>query len=167
MQGGKPLEEPFEASGHESFESGWKFRLRMVSPQAGHLYLLNEGPTADGGVNYRVLFPIASVNQGSAQLRANEPVWTGWYVFDERPGVEKLWIVWATEAVGVLEAVRDGVNPIDQGVVRHPDQLDSIREWITRQAANQPAMERDDATRQTVVRGRSEALISFVELRHR
>jgi len=129
MKDGEPLGEPFEASGQESFESGWKFRLRMVSPQAGHLYLINEGP-ASGGVNYRIIFPISSINNGSAQLAANEPVWTAWYVFDERPGVEKLWIVWATFAVRPLEAVRDKVNPIDQGDVGDPAQRDSIRAWL-------------------------------------
>src|SRR5262249_58685142 len=72
MKDGEPLEEPFEASGQETFESGWKFRLRTVSPQAGHLYLLNERPAAGGGVNYRNIFPISFINHGSAQLSAKD-----------------------------------------------------------------------------------------------
>ena len=167
MKDGKQLEEPFEASGRESFESGWKFRLRTVSPQAGHLYLLNERAGADGGVNYRIIFPISSINNGSEQLAADKPVWTAWYVFAERPGVEKLWIVWATSAVGVLEAVKDKVNPIDQGLVSDPAKRDSIREWLGQQAANQTASEWDNASRQTVVRGRSEVVVSLIRLEHR
>lgn len=167
MKDGEPLGEPFEASGHESFESGWKVRLRMVSPQAGHLYLLNEGPAPGGGVNYRILFPSASINDGSARLAADEPVWTDWFVFDGGPGVERLWVVWAPLAVGVLEAVREKVNPIDQGVVGDPARCDSIREWLAQQAANKAATEWDDATRRTVVRGRSEVLVSLIKLEHR
>ncbi|MGH9753464.1 MAG: protein kinase domain-containing protein [Blastocatellia bacterium] len=163
MRDGKPFDEPFEASGGESFESGWKFRLRLVSPQAGFLYLLNEGPAA----SYRLLFPIASINHGSARIGANEPVLAGWYVFAERPGVEKLWIVWAAQAVNDFEAVREKVNPVDQGVVSETAHRDSIREWLARHAANQPLAEQDYNARQTVVRGRGEVLVSLIELEHR
>jgi serine/threonine protein kinase len=163
VKDGKPLDEPFEASGGESFESGWKFRLRIVSPQDGYLYLLNEGPAA----SHRLLFPIGSINHGSARIAANEPVLTGWYVFGERPGVEKLWVVWAALAVNELEAVREKVNPVDQGIVGDAAQRDSIRAWLTRHAANRAATERDGATRQTIVRGRGEALVNLIELEHR
>jgi serine/threonine protein kinase len=163
MRDGKPLDEPFEASGHESFESGWKFRLRLVSPQDGYLYLLNEGPAE----SHRLIFPIGSINHGSAKIAANEPFLTSWYVFAERPGVEKLWVVWAAVAVNELEAVREKVNPVDQGVVGDAAQRDSIRAWLARHAANRVAMERDGATRQTVVRGRGEVLVNLVELEHR
>ena len=163
MRDGKPLDEPFEASGGESFESGWKFRLRLVSPQGGYLYLLNEGPVE----SHRLLFPIGSINHGSARITANEPVLTGWYVFAERPGVEKLWIVWAALAVNELEAVKEKVNPVDQGVVGDAAQRDSIRAWLARHAANRAATERDVPTRQTVVRGRGEVLVNLIELEHR
>jgi hypothetical protein len=163
MRDGKPIDEPFEASGGESFESGWKLRLRLVSPQDGYLYLLNEGPAA----SHRLLFPIGSINHGSARIAANEPVMTGWYVFAERPGVEKLWVVWAASEVNELEAVREKVNPVDQGVVNDAAQRDSIRAWLTRRAANRAATERDSATRQTMVRGRGEVLVNLIELEHR
>jgi hypothetical protein len=163
MRDGKPLDEPFKASGHENFESGWKFRLRLVSPQDGYLYLLNEGPAE----SHRLIFPIGSINQGSARITANEPFLTSWYVFAERPGVEKLWVVWAALAINELEAVREKVNPVDQGVVGDAAQRDSIRAWLTRHAANGFAMKWDDATRQTVVRGRGEVLVNLIELEHR
>ncbi|MDQ2855607.1 MAG: serine/threonine protein kinase, partial [Acidobacteriota bacterium] len=41
---GKAYDRPFETSGQEIFENGWKFQLNISSPQAGYLYLLNEGP---------------------------------------------------------------------------------------------------------------------------
>jgi hypothetical protein len=163
MRDGKPFDEPFEASGLESFESGWKFRLRLVSQQDGYLYLLNEGPAE----SHRLLFPISSINQGSARIAANEPVLTSWYVFADRPGVEKLWVVWAALAVNELEAVREKVNPVDQGVVGDAAQRDSIRAWLARHAANKVATERDGATRQTVVRGCGEVLVNLIELEHR
>jgi len=163
MRDGKTLDGPFEASGHESFESGWKFRLRLVSPQDGYLYLVNEGPEE----SYRLLFPISSINQGSARIAANEPVLSSWYVFAERPGVEKLWVVWAASAVSELEAVREKVNPVDQGLVNDAAQRDSIQALLTRRAANEVAQVRDGANQQTVVRGRGEVLVNLIELEHR
>jgi serine/threonine protein kinase len=164
---GEPLDEPFEASGHESFESGWKFRLRLSSPQPGYLYLLNEGPASDGGENYRLLFPISPINHGSARIAANEPLLTGWYVFAERPGIEKLWIVWAAAPVNELEAVSGKVNSIDQGVVGAAVRRDSIREWLARRAAGKIVTERDGDARQTVIRGRDDVLASLIKLEHR
>jgi serine/threonine protein kinase len=167
MRNGETLDEPFEASGHESFESGWKFQFHLISPQAGYLYLLNEEPVSGGDVNYRIIFPIPYINHGSARIAANEPVKTGWYVFAERPGVEKLWVVWAALAAQPLEAIKDKVNPVDQGVVSGATQRDSIREWLARHAANKISTGKGDGARQTVVRGRGDVLAGLIELEHR
>jgi serine/threonine protein kinase len=167
MRNGEAFDKPFEASGHESFESGWKFRFRVVSPQAGYLYLLNEGPASGGDVNYRIIFPIASVNHGSARVEANRQVLTGWYVFSERAGVEKLWVVWAALAAQPLEEIKEKVNPVDQGVVSDTTRRDSIKEWLAMRAANKIATQSGEGGRQTVVRGRGDVLASLIELTHR
>ncbi|HEX5081682.1 MAG TPA: protein kinase [Blastocatellia bacterium] len=167
MLNGEPLDEPFEASGSESFESGWKFHLRFSSPQPGYLYLLNEGPAAGAAGNFRLLFPILSVNHSSARIGANEPVVTGWYVFADEPGTEKLWIVWAAAPVNELEAVRDKVNPVDQGIVSDAARRDSIRDWLARRGASKIVVERDGGARQIIVRGRGDVLASLIRLEHR
>jgi serine/threonine protein kinase len=167
MRNGKELEAPFEASRHESFESGWKFRLRLVSPQSGYLYLLNEGPASDGGeINFSIIFPISSVNDGSALIPANEPVLTGWYFFAKRPGVEKLWVVWTELAALPLEAIKDKVNPVDRGVISDAVQQHSIRKWLATQAANEIPTENSDGARQSVVRGRGNVVASLIKLNH-
>ncbi|HEX2490957.1 MAG TPA: serine/threonine-protein kinase [Blastocatellia bacterium] len=167
MRNGETLDEPFEASGRESFESGWKFRFHLVSPQAGYLYLLNEGPAYGGDVNYRIIFPISSINHGSARVEADQQVSTGWYVFSERPGVEKLWVVWAALAAQPLESIKDKVNPVDQGVVSDTTRRDSIREWLAMRAADKITTESGEGARQTVVRGRGDVLARLIELTHR
>jgi serine/threonine protein kinase len=167
MRNGKPLDEPFEASGREIFESGWKFRLRFVSSQDGYLYLLNEGLASDGGENYRIIFPISSINQGSARITANKPLVTGWYVFAERAGIEKLWVVWTALAAQPLEMIKDKANPVDQGVVSDTAWRDSTREWLARHAAGEVATVRDDGARQTIVKGRGDVLAGLIKLEHR
>jgi serine/threonine protein kinase len=167
MRNGEAFDEPFEASGHESFESGWKFRFRVISPQAGYLYLLNEGPASGGEVNYRIIFPISSVNHGSSRVEANQQILTGWYVFSERAGVEKLWVVWAALAAQTLEEIKDKVNPVDQGVVSDTTRRDSIREWLAMRAADKISTQSGEGARQTIVRGRGDVLARLIELTHR
>jgi hypothetical protein len=91
---------------------------------------------------------------------------TGWYVFAERPGVEKLWVVWTALAVQPFEAIKDKANPVDQGVVSDTAHRDSISEWLARHAADKIATERDDGARQTVVRGWGDVLASLIRLEH-
>ena len=92
---------------------------------------------------------------------------TTWYVFSERPGVEKLWIVWAALAAQPLEAIKDKVNPVDQGVVSDTTKRDSIREWLARRAADKISTQSGEGSLQTVVRGRGDVLARLIELTHR
>ncbi len=167
MRGGQEYQAPFEASGQEIFESGYKFRLNLVSPQAGWLYLLNEGPTAGGAISYVMVFPIPSLNGGSAQLAAGQAIQTGWYLFTEHEGTEKFWLVWAAQSVAELEAVKGMVNPRDKGAISDPHQLNAVRALLNQHAQAAPEAVKDKVKEQTNVRGRGETLIHLVELKHR
>src|SRR5262249_34443239 len=103
---GKPYQQEFQSSGREIFEGGWKFRLNLVSPQGGFLYLLNQEP----GDTYRLIFPLSSRNSGSAYIGANERHETDWYFFDDKTGTERFRLVWSADPVPQLEALRELVN---------------------------------------------------------
>ncbi|MDX2031366.1 MAG: serine/threonine-protein kinase [Blastocatellia bacterium] len=166
VRNGQPFREPFEATGRELFEDGWKFRFQFSSPQAGFLYLLNEGPVAKGAISYQFLFPFPSINDGSAQLNANQPLQTGWYVIGEEKGTERLLLIWAKERVPELEAVKGVVNPVDQGGIADPAQLNAVRQFLSRHVPLKPEIEAGRARKQTTVRGKSDVLIYTVELEH-
>jgi serine/threonine protein kinase len=166
MRDGKPYQEPFESSGQEIFENGWKFRLNFSSPQAGFLYLLNEGPAAGGVITFHLLFPTPSINAGLAQLAVHQSMQTGWYLFDEHQGTEKFWLVWAAAPVRELEAVRGVVNPQDLGVIREPSQISAVRAFLTAHASAKPEVEKDKVKKQTNLRGRGEILVNLIELEH-
>jgi len=165
MRDDKPYQAPFESTGQEIFENGWKFKLNFSSPQLGYLYLLNEGPTSGGAISFSLLFPFPSINSGSAQIAAGQRVQTGWYVLSEHQGTERLWLVWAAQPVGGLEAVKGVVNPRDKGVISDPAQLDAVRRLLSDYPAARP--EKDSVKEQMNVRGRSEVLLNLVELKHR
>jgi serine/threonine protein kinase len=166
MRSGKPYQEPFESSGQEIFENGWKFRFNAASQQTGYLYLLNEGPDSRGGTSYNLLYPTPSANNGSAQLSASQQMQTGWYLFDENQGTEKFWIVWSEQAVKELEAVKGVVNPQDKGTIKDKAQSDAIRDLLTKNNSTKPEIVKDTAKKQTNVKGKGVILVNLVELEH-
>jgi hypothetical protein len=167
MRDEQPFGEPFEASGREIFENGWKIRLNFDSSQPGFLYLLNEGLIAKGAISYHVLFPFPTINDGSAQIAANQTIQTVWYLVGENEGTEKLLIIWAAQPVSELEAVKGVVNPTDKSLISDSTQLSAVREFLRRNSQSSHEMETDRIRKQTSVRGRGEVLVHTVELEHR
>jgi len=166
VRNGKPYQNAFASSGQEIFESGWKFRMEITSPQSGCLYLLNEGPAPSGDITYNMLFPAPSTNSGSPFLEANQRVQTGWMVFVEQQGTEKFWMVWAAEAVPELEAVKESVNQKDKGEIRDNDQADAVREFLRKNSASKPKIEVDRNNKQTNVKRAGPILVNLIELEH-
>lgn len=166
IRDGKPYQEPFESSGQEIFENGWKFRLNASSPQAGHLYLLNEGPDGKGSTSYNLLYPTPSTNNGTAKLAADQQMQTGWFVFDENQGTEKFWVVWSLQPVSELEAVKGVVNPEDKGTIKDAGQAAAVREFLAKHSSSKPTMEKDSARKQTNLKGKGDFMVSLVELEH-
>jgi hypothetical protein len=159
---GKLYQAEFQSSGREIFEPGWKFKLNLISPQEGFLYLLNQEP----GGNYVLLFPLPSYNNGSAHIEANQRLQTDWYIFDDEPGTEQFRLVWAAQPMPELEQFRVLVNPIDQGRISDPAQSQVVREFLQRYPASQLEIDQDHQNRQTNVRGRGAVLVALVELEH-
>jgi serine/threonine protein kinase len=167
MRDGRVYQDPFESTGQEIFESGWKFKLNFGSPQPGYFYLLNEGPTSGGAISYSLLFPSPSINNGSAQTAADQPIQTGWYFLSEHPGTERLWLVWAAQAVSELEAVKGVFNPKDKGVITDQRLLYSVRELLNGRSREPAEVKIDKIHKHTDVVSRSETIVHLVELEHR
>jgi serine/threonine protein kinase len=164
MRNGRPYQDPFDSSGQEIFENGWKFRMNVNSPQTGYLYLLNEGPAAGGETTYNMLFPAPSSNSGSPYVAANQKIETGWMVFDENQGTEKFWMIWAAEAVPELEAVKGVVNPTDKGEIKDSGQSKAVRQFLEKHSSA-PA-EKDKTKKQTNVKAKGNVLVHHLELEH-
>ena len=73
-----------------------------------------------------MLYPPVS---GSAALAANQPVETGWYVFDPNPGTERLWIVFARDPEPVLQ---DALAASDAGELKNSAQTGKLQEFLGR-----------------------------------
>ena len=164
VRDGQPYRDPFESSGLDIFESGWKFQFNIRSPQPGFFYLINQGPGAEGAPTLSLLYPTPSHREGSSVVGA-EVVRTDWYVFDENPGTEQFWVVWSVRPVPELEAAKRWVNPTDRGRVNDAQQATSIARLLSGLASSvNVAMDR--ATKRTVMEGRGEMLASRADLEH-
>lgn len=163
---GASYDQPFETSGQEIFENGWKFKMNISSPQDGYVYLLNEGPAASGAITYNMLFPEPKTNRGSAKVAANDRLQTAWMRFDEHQGIEKFWIVWSASSVKELEDVTGAVNPIEKGEIKEADQAKGVRNFLEKHSSPKPEVAKDSAGEKTTVKGTGNLLVSNVELKH-
>jgi len=158
MSGAQPVGGEIESSGSELYGNGWKFRVNVTPEQTGSLYMLNEGP-----VNYNVLFPTPANNNGGAQLDAHQKIQTGWYVFDENPGTEKLWIIWSAKPLSELDAIfKDAAQ--NKLAIRDSQQIKAIRDMIASYGPTEPEV--DKSKKQSTIGGRKEVLVSLLSLEH-
>jgi hypothetical protein len=165
MRDGKPYQEAFESSGQEIFEDGWKFRINLSSPEAGHLYLLNEGPDSAGNSTLKLLFPNPFQNNGSPNIASGQQTETGWMVFDKHQGTENFWLVWSAESVPEIEAVKGAVNKTDQGTIKDSTQAEAIRTFLTI-TRPKPEAQKDSDKKRTIVKAAGNVIVHRIELEH-
>jgi hypothetical protein len=140
--------------------------MNISSQQDGYLYLLNEGPAANGATTYNLLFPEPKTNGGSPKVMADNKLQTAWMSFDDHQGTEKFWLVWSASAMKELEAVTGAVNQQDQGQIKDPALANSVRDFLANHSSPKPEVVKDSAKKLTSVKGRGDLLVSFIELEH-
>ncbi|HYW72641.1 MAG TPA: serine/threonine-protein kinase [Pyrinomonadaceae bacterium] len=166
MRDGKPYQSEFQSSGQEIFENGWKFRMNLTSPQDGYLYLLDEGPASGDAISYDVLFPEPKTNGGSARATANQKLQTAWMRFDDNQGTEKFWMVWAAAPVKELEAVTGAVNDRDIGQIKDTAKARAVYDFLKQHSSPKPELTKDSGQDQSIVKARTDVLVSLIELKH-
>ncbi len=143
MAAGQPVGAPYFASPQDVFRAGWRFRLRAESREPGFLYVINDGPGEDGKNRLWVLFTASNSERN---------IETGWYVFDDTPGTEQVWLVWSANAVPDLRP----------GPVGEAPEADRIEALMNRFRLNSAPVGNGRVT----VEGQSDILATRLELRH-
>lgn len=166
MRNGKPFDQPYQTTGAAILENGYNVRLNLSSPQPGYLYLVNEGPAGNGIVTYNLLFPMPGMNDGSAQLEANQQQSTVWFELDKNQGTEKLWLIWAETAVPEFEAVKGVVNPTEKGTVTNPDQVTAIRRFLEQHVAARTEAQADAEGNINHLSAKGSVLVNLIRLEH-
>ena len=170
MRQGKPYQAPFRATGREIFENGWKVKFDFTLPQAGSLYLLNEGPGRDGKPDLSLVFPTPSVNQGSAQVMASTRVESAWLLLDNQAGREKFWLVWAVHPPPELERAREEMFAASQAgqqdpqIIRDPQLMQAVPALLAK--APLASATNDPANQQTSLEGHGDVVVGRLDLEH-
>jgi len=162
MRDGRPYQEPFQSSGQEIFENGYKFRLNISSPQSGYLYVFNDGPD-----ELTIIYPTPNTNRGSPELDADQTTQTNWNTFAGKTGTEKFWVVWSASAVKELEAAKDVAFNTKEGSLSDVVIVRSVREFLNSHSNPKLESTKDSARQRTNIRGSGDVVVKLVELEHR
>jgi len=168
---GKPYQDPFRLSDDINFEKDYRLRLNVASSQSGRLYLINEGPTANGEQTptFIVMFPSETANNGSVLLKEKQQIQIpekSWFQFDADQGTEKIWLIWSEQDVPELEAVKGFANLKDRGVIGSPGLRTAVDQFLKAHSAAAPSVERNQDKKETVVRANGEILVHVIKLEH-
>ena len=160
--------DPFTVAGELIFEKGDRVRLNVRSPEAGHLYIVSEGPrtgTAVPGFNF--LFPSTTANKNQSLLTAGKEVRLPeetWWQFDKDEGVERLWLIFAGDAVSELENAKKFASTETAGSVTDKAVNKSIQDLLTTYSATKPEAEKNDKA--TTVKTTDKILVYPIRLEH-
>jgi hypothetical protein len=166
MRDGKAYKEPFNSTGREIFENGWRFRLNISSTEAGFLYILNEGLDDKGKAIYTMLFPINGDARLAARQTAHIPAEPSYYYFTGEAGTEKIWIVWSKTQVPLMENLKSLVNPKDQGEISNQQQAEAVRAFLSSNIPSDANLTADTVNKLTRLTFSGDTLVHRAELEH-
>ena len=164
--GGQPMGAPEEYTGAEMFGNGWKFKFNVTPTEDGYFYLLNAAPQPDGSTEWNVLFPTLKNNNRQAKINGLRKQTFGWYVFDNIPGQEKLWLIWSSrEPIPVLEAAVKAATKTAL-VIKEPGQVVAVTDFLKTLEKQAPLVMADEQQKRTVIKSEHTTWACLVELRH-
>ncbi|MEP6787576.1 MAG: serine/threonine-protein kinase [Acidobacteriota bacterium] len=166
MRNGKPFETPFQSSGQEVFESGYKFRLNFVPDADGYMYVFNEGKNEQDSAGFWQLFPTPDPKTGAlvASVSAGQKIGTPQNTFEVggKNTTEVMWMIWTKEKRDDLEAVVRSAKP-PTGAVN----VDALRSFLEKFKDVKTEPVKDSANQRTIVKAKGDVVVHRFELEHR
>ncbi|MEN3329305.1 MAG: eukaryotic-like serine/threonine-protein kinase [Acidobacteriota bacterium] len=168
FRNGEPYQNPFTQPGELIFEQDYQIRVHIRSPQNGYLYVFNEGPPkATARPQFVVVFPSSTANNGSSEVEAEQVVQIPertWLQFDAEQGTEKLWLVFAEQALPELEAAKGYASERTRMLITVPSVNKDVQNFLNNGSLPKPTSERGD--RQTTLKAPGKLLVYPIKLEH-
>lgn len=165
MYDDKPLGQAFDATGREYFHTGDRFVLNIVTNEAGALYVVEEGLDEKGATEWNIMFPTREINQGEPLLAAQQTIKTGRYRFTGGVGVERVWLVWATQRTQVLDPIfRDASG---DGVIHNPAQQAQLQDFFKQNESSSTELIQDESTERAILKGRGAVIVRRLDFSHK
>ena len=166
----KPFESPFQLAKEMLFESDYQIRLNISSQQSGFLYVLNEGPhEKEQPADFVLLFPSPTSNGGSALISENQPIQIpekSWIKFDKEKGTERVWLVFAPNAVPDLEPIRSYASQKTRGLITDAGLRDNVQQFFRSNGAAKASVEESVERKETRILSRNAILVHLINLEH-
>jgi serine/threonine protein kinase len=162
---GKSLGQPFDATGRDYFHTGDTFALNIFGRESGALYLIDEGRDDKGMTEWNILFPTKEINRGESALAAQQTIKTGWYRFTGSTGVERVWMVWATQRTPLLDSIfRDAIA---DGVIHDATQQAQLQNFFKQYQSSPTELIQDETKARALLRGHGDVLVRRLDFSHK
>ena len=166
----KPFDVPFQLAKEIVFERDYQIRLNVSSRQPGFLYILNEGPhEKDQPAEFVVLFPSTTTSEGSALITEKQRIQIperSWIQFDTEKGTERIWLIFAPNAISELEPIRSYATQKTRGLITDAAVRDSVQQFLRTHAGDKPTVQQNGESKETRVSSTSNILVHFIDLEH-
>ena len=167
MQHGKEYQEPLKSNGEETFESGDKFQLTVLSPEPAYVYIINEGPAEANDTNVTMIYPNRTTNNGSATLGANQSIQSDWITFRGPAGDDNFWIVWSLSPVDQLEAAKNEAFNHPRGGLTERTWV-AVKQFLKLKQSEVNVMSRHyKETQKAIANGKGDLLVTLAQFKHR
>jgi len=167
MRDGKKFQEPFESSGQEIFENGYQFQMRLNTSENGFLYLFSEGLNNKGEKVFQIIFPTPLRNGGSAEVKAEQKIETGWNEFGGKAGTENFWLIWRKEKSEMIEKVKDNAFFSDVGLVTDKVLERNLREFLEENKKSETKTTKDVDKKLSKIEFDGNSAAYLLQLEHR
>ena len=167
MRDGKEYQEPFESSGQEIFENGYKFQMRFTPPDNGFFYVFAEGLNDKGDKVFNIIFPTPLKNDGKAVVKNNQIYETGWNQFGGTAGTENFWIIWSKDKTDIAEKSRANAFLSDTGELTDKSLVIELGKYLEINNATNSAVSKDTENKLTKVEFKGDSTAYLVHLEHR
>ena len=161
-------QKPYRVAGEINFEARDRIHVYLRTPEAGHLYIFSEGPREGATVpEFVALFPSSTANEGSSLLTADKQIQIpekSWFEFDAEEGVERLWLVFAEDAVAELEGLKEFANKEGGGLITDMTQNKLVHDFLTAHSTTKPDVDKGDTL--TTVKAPGKLLVYPIRLEH-
>ncbi len=156
------LKEPVRYASERILEEDHQIRFTFSNPEAGHLYILNEGPKS---TNEKPDLNCLAVETLNANQSFNIPR-ENYLAFDKEQGKEKLWLVWSPIPLPQLESLKHLLTPKYRGVVADPAEAKTVLMFLKNAQQADKSDEIGEDGERTLLKTRSDILVRLIPLDH-
>ncbi len=167
MRDGKEYQTPFESSGQEIFENGYKFKLRFSFSGEGFCYIFAEGLNSKNERIYNVIFPTPNANNGKSDVTADRQYETGWNVFGGNSGTENFWIIRSRKKSDIAEKSLENGFLNQSGEVTDNNLVVDLKRFIQEHNKSDLPVKKDSEKKLSKVEVEGDVVTYLIQLEHR